>query len=257
MYSLASSLYLNGHLTLSPLVAAYENHSRKRPVPVTNTFSAFRGCPLTRTSTLLTDIIFLSWNDQFSAANWCQHWFEFFPNPPVNILGMVENLLVHHDKRIMQHFVSCNVTSQVSPLLKSQLTVESIKSPCRVVTKISGCQVNTTSRRGINWTARDFFWFYFSSIFLWKQSGATFIVAGEISGPRLLMTALQLVTHTVGQVIQAAFLLLYISRSSLLFSVLPSAPFGAGNFVATPLIGCFIMLLAVIGWKISYHLLGH
>ncbi|PFX32292.1 TBC1 domain family member 31 [Stylophora pistillata] len=45
-------------------------------------------------------------------TNWCQHWFEFFPNPPVNILGMVENILVHHDKRLMQHFVSCNVTSQ-------------------------------------------------------------------------------------------------------------------------------------------------
>ena len=33
----------------------------------------------------------------------------------------------------------------------------------RVVTKI--CQVNITSRGG-NQTARDFFWFYFSSIFL-------------------------------------------------------------------------------------------
>ena len=52
----------------------------------------------------------------FLSANWCQHWFEFFPNPPVNILGMVENVLVHHDKRLMQHFVSCNVTSQVRPL---------------------------------------------------------------------------------------------------------------------------------------------
>ena len=48
-------------------------------------------------------------------VNWCQHWFEFFPNPPVNILGMVENVLVHHDKRLMQHFVSCHVTSQVRP----------------------------------------------------------------------------------------------------------------------------------------------
>ena len=35
----------------------------------------------------------------------------------------------------------------------------------RVVTKISSCQVNTTSRRGIK-PARDFFWSYFSSIFL-------------------------------------------------------------------------------------------
>lgn len=55
-------------------------------------------------------IIFLP----FPSANWCQHWFEFFPNPPVNILGMVENILVHHDKRLMEHFVNCNVTSQVT-----------------------------------------------------------------------------------------------------------------------------------------------
>ena len=51
--------------------------------------------------------------------------------------------------------------------------------PCTVVTKISSCQVNTTSRRGIK-TARDFFWFYFSSIFLWKsEPGAKFVVAWE------------------------------------------------------------------------------
>ena len=45
------------------------------------------------------------------------------------------------------------------------------------VTKISRCRVNTTSRLG-NQTVRDFFWFYFSSIFLWKKPGATFIVVG-------------------------------------------------------------------------------
>ena len=35
----------------------------------------------------------------------------------------------------------------------------------RVVTKISSCWVNTTSRLARNQTARDSFWFYFSSIF--------------------------------------------------------------------------------------------
>ena len=39
-----------------------------------------------------------------------------------------------------------------------------IHTHARVVTKISSCRVNTISRRG-NQTARDFFWFYFSSIF--------------------------------------------------------------------------------------------
>ena len=39
-----------------------------------------------------------------------------------------------------------------------------IHTHARVVTKISSCRVNTISRRGTQ-TARDFFWFYFSSIF--------------------------------------------------------------------------------------------
>lgn len=39
------------------------------------------------------------------------------------------------------------------------------------------------------------FWFYFSSFFLWTYRGATFIVAGEIPGLLLLMTALLLVSR--------------------------------------------------------------
>ncbi|KAI5105790.1 TBC1 domain family member 31 [Silurus meridionalis] len=45
-------------------------------------------------------------------VNWCQHWFEYFPNPPLNILSMVENVLAHHDKELLGHFVDCGVTSQ-------------------------------------------------------------------------------------------------------------------------------------------------
>ncbi|CAL1610656.1 unnamed protein product [Knipowitschia caucasica] len=53
--------------------------------------------------------------------NWCQHWFEYFPNPPLNILSMVENVLAHHDKELLQHLVDCGVTSQlyVWPLLET------------------------------------------------------------------------------------------------------------------------------------------
>ena len=50
---LAEETAVSGHLSPTPLVAAYENHSRKRPAPVTDTFFAFRGCPLTRASTVL------------------------------------------------------------------------------------------------------------------------------------------------------------------------------------------------------------
>ena len=50
----------------------------------------------------------------FVTATWCQHWFEYFPNPPINVLGMVENALAYHDKELLQHFIRHGLTSQVS-----------------------------------------------------------------------------------------------------------------------------------------------
>lgn len=47
-------------------------------------------------------------------VNWCQHWFEYFPNPPLNILSMAENILAHHDKELLQHLMDCGITSQVT-----------------------------------------------------------------------------------------------------------------------------------------------
>ncbi|KAL2084281.1 hypothetical protein ACEWY4_019799 [Coilia grayii] len=54
-------------------------------------------------------------------VNWCQHWFEYFPNPPLNVLSLVENVLAHHDKELLQHLVDCRITSQlyVWPLLET------------------------------------------------------------------------------------------------------------------------------------------
>ncbi|KAF1409720.1 TBC1 domain family member 31, partial [Spheniscus humboldti] len=57
-------------------------------------------------------------------VNFCQHWFEYFPNPPVNVLSMMENVLAHHDKELLQHLIKYNVTSQVYawPLLETLLS---------------------------------------------------------------------------------------------------------------------------------------
>ncbi|XP_066479956.1 TBC1 domain family member 31 isoform X2 [Tiliqua scincoides] len=57
-------------------------------------------------------------------VNWCQHWFEFFPNPPINVLSMVENIVAHHDKELLQHLMSYNITSQVYawPLLETMFS---------------------------------------------------------------------------------------------------------------------------------------
>ncbi|XP_028003798.2 TBC1 domain family member 31 isoform X1 [Eptesicus fuscus] len=54
-------------------------------------------------------------------TNWCQHWFEYFPNPPINILSVIENVLAFHDKELLQHFIDRDVTSQLYawPLLET------------------------------------------------------------------------------------------------------------------------------------------
>nr|XP_044999254.1 TBC1 domain family member 31 [Jaculus jaculus] len=54
-------------------------------------------------------------------TNWCQHWFEYFPNPPINVLSMIENVLAFHDKELLQHFIDHDITSQLYawPLLET------------------------------------------------------------------------------------------------------------------------------------------
>ena len=60
-----------------------------------------------------------------------------------------------------------------------------------------------------------------------------------------------LVTHTVGKV-NAGYpggisLVVYFTLDLAFLGTSQCTSFSAGNFVATPLIGCFIMLLSVIG----------
>ncbi|XP_048452320.1 TBC1 domain family member 31 [Rhincodon typus] len=46
-------------------------------------------------------------------TNWCQHWFEYFPNPPINVLCVIENIIAHHDKELLHHLVKYNITTQL------------------------------------------------------------------------------------------------------------------------------------------------
>ncbi|KAA0185733.1 TBC1 domain family member 31, partial [Fasciolopsis buskii] len=47
-------------------------------------------------------------------VNWCFTWFEYFPNPPINVLCMVENLLAYTDPDLYNHFVRYDVTTEAS-----------------------------------------------------------------------------------------------------------------------------------------------
>lgn len=57
--------------------------------------------------------MFSSYNCAFFLVNWCQYWFEYFPLPPMNILGMIENVLLEHDPRLLDHLMKHDVTSTI------------------------------------------------------------------------------------------------------------------------------------------------
>lgn len=47
----------------------------------------------------------------FIEVNWCQHWFEYAPVPPVNILAIIENVLRDHDPQLLAFLTEKNITS--------------------------------------------------------------------------------------------------------------------------------------------------
>lgn len=42
-------------------------------------------------------------------VNWCQHWFEYYPLPPINVLAMIDNMLMEHDFQLLHHFAQCDI----------------------------------------------------------------------------------------------------------------------------------------------------
>ena len=53
--------------------------------------------------------------------SFCLHWFEFFPNPPIGVLSLVENILADNDRVLYHHLVTHKITSQTYalPILKT------------------------------------------------------------------------------------------------------------------------------------------
>jgi len=42
-------------------------------------------------------------------VNWCQHWFEYFPYPPINVLSMIEHVLAEHDPELLEFYYRAGV----------------------------------------------------------------------------------------------------------------------------------------------------
>ncbi|KAI8894406.1 WD40-repeat-containing domain protein [Globomyces pollinis-pini] len=70
---------------------------------------------------LVFPFVKLFWNDLFSCLetvmtilmNWCQKWWEYYPNPPLEILEMCTQLLAYHDPDLLGHFEEHKITSQI------------------------------------------------------------------------------------------------------------------------------------------------
>ena len=56
--------------------------------------------------------------------NYCQKWFEYHPLPPLNILGIIENILLETDPTLLNSFCEKKITSTeyAWPLLRTTLS---------------------------------------------------------------------------------------------------------------------------------------
>ncbi|KAJ3339257.1 TBC1 domain member 31 [Gonapodya sp. JEL0774] len=45
-------------------------------------------------------------------SNWCQNWWDYYPNPPFEYLDVIEDLLALHDRELLSHFMRNRITSQ-------------------------------------------------------------------------------------------------------------------------------------------------
>lgn len=57
-------------------------------------------------------------------SNFCQKWFEYHPLPPLNVLGIVENVLLESDPTLLTCFCERGITSTdyAWPLLRTALS---------------------------------------------------------------------------------------------------------------------------------------
>ncbi|KZC11755.1 WD repeat-containing protein 67 [Dufourea novaeangliae] len=56
--------------------------------------------------------------------NYCQKWFEYYPLPPLNVLGIIENILLQADPALLNVFCERGITSSeyAWPLLKTVMS---------------------------------------------------------------------------------------------------------------------------------------
>lgn len=108
----------------------------KRMLLTTTVHCLIQWCPLLVQCTFLPNLIFpflaIFQKDQLLGfelvlsilLNYCQKWFEYHPLPPLNVLGMIENILLQADPALLNVFCERGITSSeyAWPLLRTAMS---------------------------------------------------------------------------------------------------------------------------------------
>ncbi|XP_017888130.1 TBC1 domain family member 31 [Ceratina calcarata] len=121
----------------SDILKDYPLASRSKRILLTTTVHCLiQWCPLLVQCTFLPNLIFpfliIFQKDQLLGfelilsilLNYCQKWFEYHPLPPLNVLGIIENILLQADPALLNVFCERGITSSeyAWPLLRTAMS---------------------------------------------------------------------------------------------------------------------------------------
>ncbi|CAL7945564.1 unnamed protein product [Xylocopa violacea] len=139
-YNALANKAASTHLSLDILKNYSLANRSKRMLLMTTVHCLIQWCPLLVQCSFLPNLIFpflmIFQKDQLFGfemvltilLNYCQKWFEYHPLPPLNVLGIVENILLRADSTLLNVFCERGITSSeyAWPLLTTAMR-ENIK----------------------------------------------------------------------------------------------------------------------------------
>ncbi|XP_012527193.1 TBC1 domain family member 31 [Monomorium pharaonis] len=135
-YVTLASKVIHGRLVSNILTSLSLADKSKESLLVMATHCLVQWCPLLIQSSFLPSLIFpflmvfqknplLAFELILSMLlNYCQKWFEYHPLPPLNILGIIENILLEADPTLLNIFCEHGITSSeyAWPLLQTAMS---------------------------------------------------------------------------------------------------------------------------------------
>ncbi|XP_076751220.1 TBC1 domain family member 31 isoform X2 [Xylocopa sonorina] len=135
-YNALANKTASTHFSLDILKNYSLANRSKRMLLITTVHCLIQWCPLLVQCSFLPDLVFpflmIFQKDQLLGfemgltilLNYCQKWFEYHPLPPLNVLGIIENILLRADATLLNVFCERGITSSeyAWPLLTTAMS---------------------------------------------------------------------------------------------------------------------------------------